>query len=242
MADDRRRRFLQIERPRQPGAPPASTAPSGHVDRFRAAAEQPLEVDDRAEASQPFVRCCRCETDNTRYALRCTTCAAELDTDEQRAFNERLWEARRATADEEARTAEVRRAALEESAAEEARARRDMAEAMAREVGERERRRLDAEGFSGPTWGPPSGGGGGWTGGGTGWSETGAGGGLLGGTTPLAFRLLALLPDPRWRVAAGVAAVALPALLYVAAPRAGLGVGLFVAALFLPGGWRRRRW
>ena len=271
MADDRRRRFLQIERPRGPGAPdpapggegvgrrfgaerppgrdepappppapasPAAAAPSGHVDRFRPAAEVPLEVADRGDGHQPFVRCCACETDNTLYAVRCTTCGAELHTDEQRAFNERLWHERRALADEEARAGAERRANLEAAAQEAAQARRSAAEAMAREVGEAERRRLEGGGLGEPSWGPPSDGGWG-GGGGTGWSRTGDG---LFGARPFALRLLDAIPDARWRVAAGVAAIAVPALLYLVAPRAGLVVGLVVFSLFLPGGWRRRRW
>ena len=268
MADDRRRRFLQIERPRGPGgpdpapadggverrfgapghpptrpaAPPPAAAPapapapvpSGHVDRFRAAAEVPLEVADRDVEHQPFVRCCRCETDNTLYALRCTTCGAELHGDEQRTFNERLWEARRAQAGVEAQAEAERRANLEAAAQEAAEARRAMGESLARQVGEVERRRLAGE----PAWGPGADAGSG----GSGWGTTGVGDGLSGGQ-PFALRLLAAIPDPRWRVAAGVAAIAAPALLFLAAPRAGLALGLLVVATFLPGGWhRRRRW
>jgi hypothetical protein len=189
-------------------------------------------VADRAEGQQPFIRCGRCETDNALFAVRCTTCGAELHTDAQRAFNERLWQGRRADAAAEAAAGAERRAQQEAAAVEAAQARRASAEAMAREVGERERRRLEGEGFGGPTWGPEAG---------AGWGGTGP---APGGATPLALRLLLAIPDPRWRVAAGVGAVALPALLYVAAPKAGLAAGLLVLSAFLPGGWtrRRRRW
>jgi len=274
MADDRRRRFLQIERPRGPGAPepvppgsgvegrfgapdqrtaparppepppaaptpaaPPAAAPTGHVDRFRPAAEVPLEVADRGAEHQPFVRCCRCETDNTLYAVRCTTCGAELHTDEQRTFNERLWQERRAIAGAEAEAEAERRANLDAAAREAAEARRAMGESLARQVGESERRRLEGE----PAWGPGAGTGGGWgDAGGTGWGDTGVGGGLSGGQ-PLALRLLAVIPDPRWRVGAGVAAIAVPALLYLVAPKLGFVLGLLVLGMFLPGGWRRRR-
>jgi hypothetical protein len=274
MADDRRRRFLQIERPRGPGAPdpappgtavegrfgapdrqarPAEPAPPaapaapavpvapGHVERFRPAAQVPLEVADRGDGSQPFVRCCGCETDNTLYAVRCTTCGAELHTDAQRAFNERLWQERRAIAGAEAAAAAERRAGLEAAAEEAARARRAMGEALARQVGDAERRRLEGGGLGEPPWGPDAG-----SGRGTGWGDSRGAGwtgdGLLGGQ-PVALRLLAAIPDPRWRVAAGVAAIAVPALLYLVAPGAGLVVGLVVLGLFMPGGWRwRRRW
>lgn len=132
MADDRRRRFSQIERPRGPGGEGSTTDPSpgtgarfgavgeparpppgsppgspaaplpappgppmaeptelapgpdpfgppttpvapGHVDRFRPAAAPALEVEERGAQSQPFVRCCRCETDASRFASRCST-------------------------------------------------------------------------------------------------------------------------------------------------------------------------
>ncbi len=270
MADDRRRRFLQIERPRGPGPaePPGPAAPEGavggrfgaveggapdlpagaapapvapgHVDRFRPPPDRPLEVADRAEGQQPFVRCERCETDNALFAVRCSTCGAELHTDAQRAFNERLWAGRRADAAAEAAQAAERRLQQEAAAVEAAQARRAAAEALAWEVGQRERQRLSGEGFGGPAWGPGTGDPA--AGGGTGWSRTGPGPDA--GTPPLALRLLLGIPDPRWRVAAGVAAVAVPALLFVAAPRLGLVAGILLISAFLPGGWtrRRRRW
>ncbi|HET9552502.1 MAG TPA: hypothetical protein VFP50_05995, partial [Anaeromyxobacteraceae bacterium] len=152
MPDDRRRRFLGIERPRRPGAgpepsaatdarfgalegpgaPPDASGPApvaaGHVDRFRPAAERPLDVAGRSPERQPFVRCARCETDNTVYAPRCTTCQADLRTEAQRLFNERLWAGRLAQGEVEAREHAARQAALEADAAEAARARREAAE------------------------------------------------------------------------------------------------------------------
>jgi hypothetical protein len=287
LADDRRRRFSQIERPRgaaeppdaapgtgtrfgaleepappAPEAAPPPPAPSadplgepsgapvarGHTDRFRPAAERPLEVDDRAEASQPFVRCARCETDSSRYAARCSTCGEPLDTDEQRAFNARLWAERRAIADAEAGARAEREASLEQARQEEAVARRALAEDLAREVGQRERRRLDGDVFGEPTFGPPPGGLGGpgdpsgW-GGGLGGGERWGSGGLLGPGTPIGFRLLSALPRG-WGVAAAVGAVALAAGLYLVRPAAGLVVAVVVVSLFTPSRWRwrRRRW
>ena len=206
------------------------------MDRFRPAAEVPLEVADRGAEHQPFVRCCRCETDNTLYAVRCTTCGAELHTDEQRTFNERLWQERRAQAGVEAQAEAERRANLEAAAQEAAEARRAMGESLARQVGEAERRRLEGGGLGEPSWGPGTDAG--WGGTGTGWGNTGDG---LSGGQPFALRLLAAIPDPRWRVAAGVAAIAVPALLFLVAPRLGAVLGLLVFGMFLPGGWRRRR-
>jgi len=281
MADDRRRRFSQIERPRAaggdapdlspgtddrfgavqgPGAAPApDAAPAvarGHTDRFRPAAERPLEVEARADAAQPFVRCARCETDSSRFAARCTTCGEPLDTDEQRAFNERLWAERRAAAEAEAAARAEREAALEQARVDEAAARRGMAEALAREVGAAERRRLEGGGLGEPDFGPGGGGrwgGGGWGSGGGGW---GSGGGWSGGSwggggwgdalgpgVPVGFRLLAALPSP-WGVVAGVGAVALAVGLFLVKPVAGLALGTLLLALFTPGRWRwrGRRW
>jgi hypothetical protein len=273
MADDRRRRFSQIERPRSPGAeasdpspgtgirfgaveepaPPGAPAPPesgaagpasapvarGHTDRFRPAAERPLEVEERGQASQPFIRCARCETDSSRFATRCTTCGEPLDTDEQRAFNERLWAERRSQAAAEEGARAAREAALDRDREEEAVQRRALAEEMARDVGEFERRRLEGGTFGEPTFGPPSDR---W-GGGQRWGQGGWGaglGGLFGSGVPLGFRLLGALP-PAWRVAAGVGAVAVAAGLYLWHPTAGLVSGLVLVSLFTPGGWRRRR-
>ncbi len=269
MADDRRRRFSQIERPRgagerpdgapatgtrfgaleEPPPPPAAPAPgappagppvaAGHTDRFRPAAERPLEVEDRAAASQPFVRCARCETDSSRFAARCTTCGEPLDTDEQRAFNERLWAERRAAAEAEEGARAAREAALEQARLEAAQARQAMGEALAREVGARERRRLEGGGLGEPDFGPGAGGGAGW--GGARWGEGRWGG--LGGGLPFGLRLLGALPPP-WGVVAGVGAVALAAGLFLLAPTAGLVAGAILLSLLTPPGWRwrRRRW
>lgn len=77
----------------------------------------PGEATDASEISldlagiegQPFVRCTRCGADSTIHAAACGNCAAPLDTAEQRAFNERLW-------DEQRRELERERAALAELA------------------------------------------------------------------------------------------------------------------------------
>lgn len=267
MADDRRRRFSQIERPRgageppdpspgtgtrfgaleEPGTPPGRGAPppgaplatpagapvaSGHTDRFRPAAERPLEVEDRHGEAQPFVRCARCETDSSRFAARCSTCGEPLDTDAQRAFNERLWAERRAVAEAEVEARAAREAALEQARVEAAQARQAMGEALAREVGARERRRLEGGGFGEPDFGPGAGGG-------ERWGEGRWGGGAPGGL-PFGLRLLATLPPP-WGVVTGVGAVALAAGLFLVRPAAGLVVGALLLSLVTPGGWRRRR-
>jgi len=218
--------------------PPGLPVARGHTDRFRPAAERPLEVEDRTAASQPFVRCARCETDSSRFAARCTTCGEPLDTDQQRAFNERLWSERRAVADAEEAARAARQAALDEAQAQESVARRALAEDMARSVGEMERRRLDGAVYGEPTFGPPSerwGEGPRW-GRGSGWGTILGDAGESG--TPLGLRLLAALP-PAWRLGVGVAAVAGGALLFLLHPTAGLVAGMVLLGLFLPS---RRRW
>lgn len=56
------------------------------------AVELPIETE--GTRGQPFARCARCGADSSIHALRCDNCAAPLDTAEQRAFNEKLWDAR----------------------------------------------------------------------------------------------------------------------------------------------------
>jgi len=192
MANDRFRRFRHLERPRQPGAgdghdPGAGPgrrfgaleerreedgAPSpvaaGHLDRFRPAAERPLELAPSAEGELPFVRCASCRMDHNRSAAFCANCGADLRTEEQRAFNAQLAEERRAQGAVEASQAAEFERAQREAADEAARAKRGMAETLAREVGDAERRRLDAGGLGG-FGSPPSGwGSGGW---GDGWGD-----------------------------------------------------------------------
>jgi hypothetical protein len=75
-------------------------APGGGVE---------LALDTAPVEGQPFVRCSRCGGDNTIHAKACETCAATLDTAEQRAFNDRVWDAQR-------RRNEKERAALAEMA------------------------------------------------------------------------------------------------------------------------------
>jgi hypothetical protein len=183
--------------------------------------EPEIEIaDPPIGARRPFTRCMRCGAENGAFAVRCAGCDADLDTAAQRAFDERLWERR----EEEQRRAE---AALEErrrlagrSEAEEARARRELAETMAREVGEQERRRLHRDGW-----------GGGWGG---------------GDGTPAALRLLRLVRNPWARIAIAVGAVAVPVVLLVLPSAGTRQVGVVLLGLLLaflsPPGWRRRRW
>jgi len=55
-----------------------------------------MEVAEEAPDAQPFLRCGICEADNSKFAEKCTNCGAPLTTPEQRAYNDALWEKRRA--------------------------------------------------------------------------------------------------------------------------------------------------
>ena len=157
------RRFLHLERPRRDAPPSAGLAargrfdaveigptlaegatpvPASATDRFREPQGSGLALDLAPDGEQPFVRCAACEADHARHALRCDRCGAALDTPEQRAFNERLWAARRRDADEEERAGDARLEALGRDAEQAALARRALAEAMGDEILRRERERL----------------------------------------------------------------------------------------------------
>jgi hypothetical protein len=174
-------RIAGVERPRSgPAAPRTRTG--ARLERFGPEPEPKLELVD-AEGRHPFIRCRRCGMDNNVFGTACQGCGVSLDTPEQHDFDERFWTARQAEADRDAREEEGRREARARAEEEEARARRAMGEELAREVGERERRRL-------------------------GWTD----GGSSGGWSPLGMRLVRLIPDARWHipvlaVSAGLAAV-----------------------------------
>jgi hypothetical protein len=165
------RRFLHLERPRAPragDAPAATPAPAGRfdgverraaaepapatatgvsLDRFGPEPEPRIELVEIDGGRQPFTRCMRCGMDSSVFATECPGCTASLDTEAQRAFNERLWLDRRADAAREEGAAADRRELQARAAAEDAKLRREYAEALAREVGDRERRRLAADGY-----------------------------------------------------------------------------------------------
>jgi hypothetical protein len=104
-------RFLRLERPHpQTGAASKlanearfeheEPATDAEIERLRAARRQQfasgVETAEEPPDAQPFSRCAVCEADNSRYAMRCSNCAANLDTPEQRDFNQALWAKRRA--------------------------------------------------------------------------------------------------------------------------------------------------
>jgi hypothetical protein len=131
-----------VERPKAGPTPRVATGAS--LDRFEQAAppEPALELMDVGAGARPFTRCMGCGTDHNLVATTCTSCGASLDTPAQHAFNDRLWTERQAEAARERAAGEALRAEQEAARAEDARARRAYAEAIAREVGDAERRRL----------------------------------------------------------------------------------------------------
>lgn len=145
-----------------------------------------------------------------------------------------LWEAGRREDEALERESAARREAASAAEAEAARARRAAADALAREVGERERRRLERAGWGG---GPPFG------------YEDPEWTGREYDGRPWALRLLGLIRDPRWRAAAVAAAIvaAVAAALWALArrdPRAILAVAVVLWILVSPPRmcWRGRWW
>jgi hypothetical protein len=140
----------RIEGVERPGAVPAPQAASGaDLERFEPAAPPPVELLPEDANRRPFTRCMRCGMDHNLLAAECAGCGAPLDTPEQRAFNERLWAERQAERAEEERLHLEREAERVRDAEALAASQRAMGEALARQVGERERRRLEADGWDG---------------------------------------------------------------------------------------------
>jgi hypothetical protein len=147
-------RFEGVERPTAANAPVAPRSSGAELERFGPDPEPSIELVETAAGVRPFTRCMRCGTDHGVFATECSSCAASLDTDAQRDFNERLWARRQEEAAREAAAAAERKVLADRADAEAAAARRAMGEELAREVGRRERERLRAEGFGGG-WGLP---------------------------------------------------------------------------------------
>jgi hypothetical protein len=203
-------RFLNLERPhRQDDGPKHEVATTG-----RFTGEPPTMALERDFGDQPFLRCPRCEADNSRYAEKCQNCSAPLTGEDVRAWNDKLWTERKALEQQAAATgAKSAEALLLQN--------RLLGEALAREVGARERTRL--------SW----------------WMDT------TPDSTPIGVRLLSFLPTTGARVLAGGLAFALfvgsvtTALAARGHPKL-QGVGFFAAmaliVLFAPNVPRRRRW
>jgi hypothetical protein len=137
------RRIEGLERPAPAAAPPARSG--ADLDRFAPPPAPSLELAPAAAGERPFTRCLRCGMDHHVAALECSHCGARLDDADCLAFNETLWRERLAEAAREDAASVERQAARAEAEAEAARDRRAAAEGLAREIGDAERRRLDAE-------------------------------------------------------------------------------------------------
>lgn len=145
-------RFGAVERPgERPGAPRSSGA---DLDRFGPEPEPSIELAESTSEDRPFTRCMRCGMDHGVFATGCSNCGASLDTEAQREFNERLWTERQAQAARDAAAEAERKAIAARADAEFSAARRAMAEELAREVGRKERARLEAGGL-GDGWDVP---------------------------------------------------------------------------------------
>lgn len=204
-------RIAGVERPRAGPAAAPRTRTGARLERFDPEPEPGLELVD-VDGRRPFIRCRRCGMDSNVFATACQGCGLDLDTPEQHEFDERFWIARQAESERDARDAAQREELRARAEAEDARARRAMGESIAREVGERERRRL------GGGFGP--------AGGGQEWS-------------PLGMRLVrALVPDPRWHIpvfslAAGLAAVLTGYGVHAGSALATIGGALALVALLV---------
>jgi ribosomal protein L37E len=178
-------RIANLERPAGPPAGPGRSATGARLERFGPEPEPALELLE-TEGRRPFTRCRRCGADSHRLATACQGCGASLDTPEQHEFDEQFWAQRQAEADREAQAEAERKELRTRAEAEEARERQAAAEALAREVGDAERRRLGRLGI----------------------------GGERGPWEPLGLRLIRrVVPDERWHpLALGAAAGAAAAL------------------------------
>lgn len=139
-------RFLKLERPHQRGGQQTPvTSPGRFAPEEPRAPGSGIETDEEPADAQPFLRCARCEMDNTRFADRCVNCGAPLHTPEQDVYNRQLWQKRRAEAAAEREALEKMHAPPATVEVERLRPndpRYALGEVLAREVAEREASRL----------------------------------------------------------------------------------------------------
>jgi len=145
-------RFQRLERSRRAEEParhttadrfrviePPATIPepqAGDLARFAPPVEPPLELQPRSDA-QPFVRCPSCGLDSPPGTRRCA-CGTALDTLEAVAFNTALWDQHREDVTRhETEQTRSRAEQLEDARRHEAE-NRQLGEAIAREIAERE--------------------------------------------------------------------------------------------------------
>jgi hypothetical protein len=190
--------------------------------------ETGLALDFPPTDAEPFTRCGACESDNNRHAVRCQTCRADLDTEQQRVFHRAFWDERRRQSQQESVALEQlqrQRAAAEqlEGIAGDPGGQRALGLDLARRVGEQERQRLA-------------------------WMDDGFSLRRLADAGSVGMRLLRLIPDTRIRLGAAVGLLGLAIFLGQQAFLTGDGLRhpwsqLFFFALlflFLPMGGRRR--
>lgn len=211
-------RFLNLERPHVPGEKPP--APHEVATKARFTGEPSGIAVEPDFGEQPFLRCPRCEADNTRYAQRCMNCQAPLTGEDVHAFNEKLWAERKAQRTQE--EAALRRAPPSEE--ELLRQNRMLGEALAREVAQREEARL-----SWWSWGTSGS-----------YNPTPIGIRLLSLLPSTQSRLIAGALAAVTFV--GAAAAALTARAHPRLQVAGFIVGTLLLVLFTPNVPRRRRW
>ncbi|WNG31037.1 hypothetical protein F0U62_48750 [Cystobacter fuscus] len=78
------------------------------MERFKQQGQTPLEMDDGPTSGRHFSRCIRCETENGRFAVVCTTCGADLRAPEQRAEDEKRGREREQAVEREREEMRVR--------------------------------------------------------------------------------------------------------------------------------------
>jgi len=93
ISTDLRRIELAPEAPAGDGTTVPSPQVGLELDAEPSEEKVDLSIDTAPVRGQPFVRCTRCGADNTIHAVTCVSCSAQLDTAEQRAFNEKVWDA-----------------------------------------------------------------------------------------------------------------------------------------------------
>jgi hypothetical protein len=92
-------------------APQGAAVPETHLERFRG--EAPLAFADAPQGEEYFPRCARCESENGRYHQACPVCGADLNTPEQREYNERHRQDRQAHERTQAQALEQSRRQIE---------------------------------------------------------------------------------------------------------------------------------
>lgn len=92
-------------------APRSGAVPETHLERFRG--DAPLALADASQGEEHFPRCARCESENGRFVQVCGVCGADLNTPQQREYNERLRQARQAHEREQAQAREQLRQQVE---------------------------------------------------------------------------------------------------------------------------------